>query len=346
MRKPSILFVVDVKGWAYDDAATNWQTLLRAAYNIDILYLSEHEPLRIGHKLHRLLKAYQAAALRGHRESLEALLSERDLFVAKDGGDVAPMFDHRNYDGVYFFYHRALCDARLLATPIPLEKVAIAINNEKWTEAGAQGEYDTYLKGARLIVGCNQFVLDAFRAVAPALRRVSQTIDPAIFKPARERFVSRRAGDEFVVGWTGNSSNPLKNYELVKAGATAAGVKFRRARDLPRDQLNTWYNDVDAVVCASASEGGPLMLLEAGAVGLPAITTEVGLARELIRPHETGLFITPTVEAIADAINALKKNARLREQLARALQNDVLANWTYAARVDEIRGVLKELTSA
>lgn len=342
--KKKVLFVVDTPGWAYDDAAKNWKMLLKNEYDIDIFYLDKHEPVRLGHKMHRLIKEYQSLAINGKNADVKDLVTELDLFLNQDGKSVAkPLFNHKNYDGIYFFYHRAVCDARLLATPIPMEKVAIAINNEKWVSSGPQKELDTYMKNAKILVGCNDFIINHFKKVHPKVMRASQCISPSTFYYDRSSFTSKRIGGNMVIGWTGNFNNSIKNFEIVKKSCLLSGVTLVKAKDLNRQELNKWYNKIDAVIIASQSEGGPLMLLEAGAVGIPVISVPVGLSREIIEHNKTGMIVNWQPQSIAAAINILAVRRSNREKLGRALQQEVLQNWTYQARLFEIRAVLKEL---
>jgi glycosyltransferase involved in cell wall biosynthesis len=342
--KKRVLFVVDTPGWAYDDAAKNWKMLLKNEYDIDIFYLNKYKPIRVGHKMHRLIKEYQSQAIKGKQANVQDMITELDLFQDREGEKNAkPLFNHNQYDGIYFFYHRALCDARLLATPIPMKKVAIAINNEKWVQIGPKKELETYMKGVKVLVGCNNFILNHFQKLHPKVMRASQCINPSVFHYDRDTFTTKRTGENMVVGWTGNFNNKIKNFDIVRKACLMSDVTLIKARDLNRRELNKWYNEVDAVVIASRSEGGPLMLLEAGAVGIPVITVPVGLSREIIEHNKTGMLTKWQPQSIASAINILSVKRSNRERLGRALQKEVLENWTYEARLDEIRAVLKEL---
>lgn len=49
----------------------------------------------------------------------------------------------------------------------------------------------------------------------------------------------------------------------------------------------------DLLVVTSDYEGMPYILLEAAAVGLPIVTTDVGGARLVVTPHENGLIVPP-----------------------------------------------------
>jgi len=46
--------------------------------------------------------------------------------------------------------------------------------------------------------------------------------------------------------------------------------------------LDNYFNDIDILVLTSISEAQPLVILEAGAVGIPSVVTDVGACREMI----------------------------------------------------------------
>jgi len=115
-------------------------------------------------------------------------------------------------------------------------------------------------------------------------------------------------------------------------------------RDLKRKDLNIWYNNIDLIVCASKSEGGPMLLLEAGAAGVPVIMTNVGLAREVIQHNKNGMIIGHNSSSeLRDAILLLKNKPGRRASFARNLNKEIVKNWTYKARSHEIRSILRKL---
>ena len=64
-----------------------------------------------------------------------------------------------------------------------------------------------------------------------------------------------------------------------------------------------------------------MVLSEAGAAGLPLISTHVAAIPEIVRHEETGLLVPPhDVEALADVLNRLIFNADLRLEYGQKAQ--------------------------
>jgi hypothetical protein len=348
MSKKRILFVVDVKDWAYADRALNWKHMLAGEYSIDILHLADHPVGRASPEYMASYRGLIGDTLygEGFDQELFRMMLKRPENLAYDrgGNSLLPVFSHKKYDGIVFFYHRAIHDNRLLSTFFPMDKVAICVNNEKWAEDGAQYTHDVYFKGSKVLVGCNKRIINSFKGIHPKTMRASQSVNSKIFFNKRKRFHSDRMKKNFVVGWSGRASNPIKNIDIVKSVCREAGVKLRVATNLTREELNTWYNNIDAVICASDSEGGPLMLLEAGAVGLPVISTPVGLAKEVIKSSKSGFIANHGDKAkMVRIVKRLSEDLELRESIGKEINKKVLTEWTYQARGYEIRNVLEYL---
>lgn len=70
-----------------------------------------------------------------------------------------------------------------------------------------------------------------------------------------------------------------------------------------RKDIPELMNAADAYVMSSAWEGMPMVLLEAAAVGLPVVATDVGGNGEVVRDGKTGFIVPPRdPEALADAM--------------------------------------------
>jgi glycosyltransferase involved in cell wall biosynthesis len=69
------------------------------------------------------------------------------------------------------------------------------------------------------------------------------------------------------------------------------------------DELPSYYQEADAYVCASHSDGSSISLLEAFACGTPAIVSDIPGNREWVAPGENGwLFPDWDAKALAEAI--------------------------------------------
>jgi glycosyltransferase involved in cell wall biosynthesis len=103
---------------------------------------------------------------------------------------------------------------------------------------------------------------------------------------------------------------------------------------------------MDVFALTSRSEGMPLTVLEAWAMGLPVITSRVGGLPELIREGETGLmFDFGDEEALAAGLRLLLEDEPLAMKLGEAGREYVIANYdvsvmarTYAAHYARLLG--------
>lgn len=88
-----------------------------------------------------------------------------------------------------------------------------------------------------------------------------------------------------------------------------------------QSDVRPWFAAADVAVLASYREGFPNVVIEAGAMGLPQIVTDINGSREIIIEGENGIIIpSKSVDALYDAMKrmldanyriALTKNARV-----------------------------------
>jgi glycogen synthase len=85
------------------------------------------------------------------------------------------------------------------------------------------------------------------------------------------------------------------------------------------DEPAGWVQGSSGVVLSSRSEGAPLAILEAFALGKPVVVPTVGGLPDLVEHGMTGLWVPPgDARALAAALDRLADDAALRERLGRA----------------------------
>ncbi len=101
-----------------------------------------------------------------------------------------------------------------------------------------------------------------------------------------------------------------------------------------REMLKAFYRSADIFVLPSLDEGMPNVLLEAMAMGLPVVATQISGSQELIEEGENG-FLVPSKNPVvmAQKLAQLIDNNSLRLQMARSSRNRAYQfDWSEVAR--------------
>jgi len=120
---------------------------------------------------------------------------------------------------------------------------------------------------------------------------------------------------------------PLRS--ALKAAATNSGIAdlVEFAGELPSAEVRAHLERADLFCLPSLSEGLPISIMEAMAVGVPVVTTWIAGIPELAEAGVTALTVPPArADALADAMRRLADDAPLRLHLSRAAR----------ARVEEL----------
>lgn len=100
--------------------------------------------------------------------------------------------------------------------------------------------------------------------------------------------------------------------EMMHGGEAIAVVGFRQ-------DVRPYFGISDALVFPSYREGFPNVVMQAGAMGLPAIVSDINGCNEIIIPNTNGLIVPPKDEATLE--EAMKKLAEDGELYRRLQQN-------------------------
>lgn len=137
--------------------------------------------------------------------------------------------------------------------------------------------------------------------------------------------------------------NSTQNVDFILAGLPDPGnpasiperqIKLWESEGLLRwlghvDHMPSLLHSVDMVVLPSYREGLPTSLLEAGATGLPIVTTNVTGCKDVVTNNVDGILVpVRNPSALADAILNLSQSKDLRERLGKSAHNKVQQNFS------------------
>ena len=143
-----------------------------------------------------------------------------------------------------------------------------------------------------------------------------ESVDVNFFAP------KERNSSDFIVGWAGNGTRPLKRTHLLNDLNVPVYLKsehgiefFKENRTL--DSMLDFYHSINCYVLVSSSECQPRVVMEAMACGLPVISTNVG-SIPLLLDKDWIIPVNPEAEVVKqlkEKITLLKKNPSLKKEV-------------------------------
>lgn len=274
-KKKHILLVVDNEKWAFYNIASNFQKYLKDDFDIDIVAM----------------------------ERLNGNIADLFLFA-------------QEYDLIHFFWRGLLLDLNIDFTKtyiynlglsveefidryVQNKTITTAVYDHKLLESEKINEYCKYIKGyytsSTLLKNIyQQLTLEKYPDMV-----ITDGIDLTLFKPKKERFknIKKRTIN---VGWVGNSKwdgeydhkglntiiKPVIEEMIAEGYNLNLCLADSNERLRNREEMAEYYDDIDLYICCSINEGTPNPILESFACGIPVITTDVGIVRDLFGPKQ------------------------------------------------------------
>ncbi len=121
-----------------------------------------------------------------------------------------------------------------------------------------------------------------------------------------------------VVGPSDEAKGDSVEPEAIARAERDAGITFLGMRD----DVDDLYAAMDVYLLASYREGWPRSAMEAAAMRLPVVVTDIRGCRQVVEDNKTG-FLVPVrdAEAIADAVARLATNPALRADMGAAARS-------------------------
>lgn len=117
-----------------------------------------------------------------------------------------------------------------------------------------------------------------------------------------------------LVGFFEDGLNPVSERTMSLIDSNSA---IEYVGEMWGEDLLPYYAAADCFVLPSYREGFPNTVLEAGAMGLPSIVTDVNGSREIIVENENGVIVPPRdTDALLKAMQSMMNNERGRIRMA------------------------------
>ena len=323
MKKDTkILLVVDNEKWAFYNIATNFQRELKGQLDIDIIAIDR---------------------LNGNVADLFLLAQKYDLIHLFWRGILLD-FDIDFTQS--YIYNMGLSKEEFIDKFVRTKVITTAVYDHKLLDEENINAYTKYTKAyytssTLLKKLYEELPLDQYPSAV-----ITDGVDLNLFKPKKDRFkdIKKRP---VTIGWVGNSkwdgANDHKGLntiikpaveELIKDGYNIklhladSNVQLRS-----REEMAVYYDEIDLYVCCSINEGTPNPILESFACGIPVITTDVGIVRDLFGPKQKKYIMKErSVEELKKKIMEFLNNLEEVEELSKEnLKKIEKWSWKYKA---------------
>lgn len=222
--------------------------------------------------------------------------------------------------------------AEMVAAGVPADSISVihnGIDTEAWAPARATRDLreELGLQQAFPVVGYVGRIMPE-KDLETWLRATALVAD----KYPRARFVL-----------VGEGRDGTTQQELQKL-ATTLGIADRVIFPGYREDLVPVYATFDLFMLSSLREGLPNSILEAMALGLPVITTDVAGAKELVVDGQTG-FVRPQrdVQGLAQALLAVADDEQLRLCMGQAGRERIEREFSFAQRLRRVEDLYERV---
>jgi len=176
---------------------------------------------------------------------------------------------------------------------------------------------------------CGKFNLPADKFLVFCVGQFIDRKGRWIFLEAAEKVL--KSDDDTAFVWISNSNLSREDERKIENYSLGENFFLINGENVGSEHIDLFklLRVADVFTLPSYVEGLPIALLEAMALGIPSISTNVYAIPEAVKHHETGCLIEAgDSEALKDAILELKNDASLRRKLSKNGREFVLANFS------------------
>lgn len=300
MEKRKIALIIDTKGWAFDNIANQIKKNL-PEYQIDIIPGKIFEGNMI--KLFLFCQEYDLIHFlwRGYLSLIDR--EEMKKYAESLG------ISFEEFKNTYILNKKitfSICDQLYLSGEEIWRTEEILKYGDSYvvTSERIKKIYDKYDKKPQMIIHDG---VDLETYIPENLERF-ETLDKVTAGWVGNSKFKDSDGDEDLKGVEGIIKPAIK--ELQEEGYNIElSLADRNIKMIPQEEMPKYYNSIDIYICASKTEGTPLTILEAMAMGVPIITTDVGIVTEALGKEQKQYILNErSKDALKDKIKQLMTN--------------------------------------
>jgi glycosyltransferase involved in cell wall biosynthesis len=215
--------------------------------------------------------------------------------------------------------------AEMVTAGIPSQMISV-IHNGIDAEVWSPGHASTALR--------EELALSQAFPVIGYVGRIMPEKDLETWLRAAALIAQQYPAAQFVLVGEGRDGVTLGHLQRL---ATELGIAERVHFPGYRAHLLPVYGSFDLFLLSSRREGLPNSILEAMAVGLPVVTTDVAGTAELVVDGQTG-YVLPQgdVAGLARAMLAIVGNDQVRQRMGRASRERIEREFSFARRLQRV----------
>lgn len=282
MNKPSIFINTAKENWVVDRFIDEWNQ-----YNY-----KQSRSYRYGKKIIWMIAPWAWKSIpKKHLENNQTLCTIHHIDEEKfDEEQRNNFFERDEYVDYYHVISKSTFSQVSKLTKKPIRTIPFWVNQNIWHESKKKDQIKKKYQ-----IDNNSFLIGSFQRDTEGVDLIS----PKLSK-GPDRFVEivnsyKKQGKKITVILTGKRRqfiiNSLKKYN----------IEFKYFEMASFERLNNLYNILDLYIVSSRVEGGPQSILECAQTKTPIISTDVGIASEILSPEsiftmENYLSAKPNVE--------------------------------------------------
>ena len=246
-------------------------------------------------------------------------------------------FNYDNYDAIYFLD----CYSKGIIYP-EKDKVILGLRNQfMYNKNNLEKFFNKAIKNKCKIfhvVNKNQY--NDFKNLCVQnnikILLVQHGVDIDIFKQDNVDY------KELIVGFSGSAEKKQKGVDIIEQVCNKNNIKFiSSGKKLTKEQMPSFYKNINTYVCMSESEGLNNSILEAGAMKKCIVSTNCGAAEQIINSNN-GFIIERDVKSLENILIYLKNNINIISILGNEIYKEIFNNWSWNTKIKEYESMFDQ----